>query len=59
MERSVAAAVGEGVDIACGVAVAVPIGSACWVVRLLLLYWPTIELFPRGRRGRCIFLQSG
>ncbi len=38
MERSVAATVGEGVDIAGDVAVAVPTGSAGWVVRLLLLY---------------------
>ncbi len=45
MERSVAAAAGEGVDIACDVAVAVPIGSACWVVRLLLLYRPTSDCF--------------
>ncbi len=38
MECSVAAAAGEGVDIAGDVAVAVPTGSACWVIRLLLLY---------------------
>ncbi len=38
MARSVAAAAGGGVDIAGDVAVAVPTGSACWVVRLLLLY---------------------
>ncbi len=38
MERSVAAAGGVRVDIAGDVAVAVLIGSACWVVRLLLLY---------------------
>ncbi len=38
MERSVAAAAGEEVDIAGDVAVAVPTGSACWVVKLLLLY---------------------
>ncbi len=38
MERSVAAAAGEWVDIAGDVAVAVPTGSAWWVVRLLLLY---------------------
>ncbi len=45
MERSVAAAVGKGVDIARDVAVAVPTGSACWVVRLLLLYRPTSDCF--------------
>ncbi len=38
MERSVVAAAGEWVDIAGDVAVAVPTGSAGWVVRLLLLY---------------------
>ncbi len=48
MERSVAAAAGEGVDIAGDVAVAVPTGSACWMVRLLLLYQsdrPTSDCF--------------
>ncbi len=48
MERSVAAAAGEGVDIAGDVAVTVPTGSACLVVRLLLLYLndrPTIDCF--------------
>ncbi len=48
MERSVAAAAGEWVDIAGDVAVAVPTGSACWVVRLLLLYLsdgPTSDCF--------------
>ncbi len=48
MERSVAAAAGERVDIAGDVAVAVPKGSACWVVRLLLLYLsdrPAIDCF--------------
>ncbi len=38
MERSVAAAAGEWVDIVGDVAVAVPTGSKSWVVRLLLLY---------------------
>ncbi len=38
MERSVAAAAGEWVDVAGDVAVAVPTGLASWVVRLLLLY---------------------
>ncbi len=48
MERSVAVAAGEGVDIADDIAVAVPTGSACWVVRLLLLHLndrPTIDCF--------------
>ncbi len=48
MERSVAAAAGEWVVIAGDVAVAVPTGSASWVVRLLLLYlsdWPTSDCF--------------
>ncbi len=48
MERSVAAAADERVDIAGDVAVAVPTGSACWVVRLLLLYLsdrPTSDCF--------------
>ncbi len=35
MERSVAAAAGERVDITGDVAVAVPKGSACWVVQLV------------------------
>ncbi len=38
MERSVAAAAVEWVDIAGDVVVAVTTGSASWVVRLLLLY---------------------
>ncbi len=38
MERSVAAAAEKRIDISGDVAVAVPSGSACWVVRLLLLY---------------------
>ncbi len=38
MERSVVTAAGEWVDIADDVAVAVPTGSASWVIRLLLLY---------------------
>ncbi len=48
MARSVAASAGEGVDIAGDVAVAVPTGSACRVVRLLLLYlsdWPISDCF--------------
>ncbi len=45
MERSVAAAAGEEADIARDVEVAVPTGSACWVVRLLLLYRPTSDCF--------------
>ncbi len=48
MERSVAAAAGEWVDIAGDVAIAVPTGSASWVVRLLLLYLsdrPTSDCF--------------
>ncbi len=48
MERSVAAAAGEWVDIAGDFAVAVPAGSACWLVRLLLLYVsdrPTSDCF--------------
>ncbi len=44
-----AAAAGERVDIADDVAVAVPTGSACWVVRLLLLY-------PSDRFYGCIKL---
>ncbi len=43
MKRSVAAAADERVDAAGDVVVAVPTGSACWVVRLLLL-----RLFPIG-----------
>ncbi len=46
MERSVAAAAGEWVDIARNVAVSE--GSASWVFRLLLLYlsdWPTSDCF--------------
>ncbi len=49
MERSVTAAAGEWVDIAGDVAVAVPTGTVCWVVRLLLLYLgdrPTSDCFP-------------
>ncbi len=48
MTRSVAASAGEGVDIAGDVAVAVPTGSACRVVWLLLLYLsdrPTSDSF--------------
>ncbi len=48
MERSVAAAAGEWVDIAGVVAVAVSTGSAGWVVRFLLLYLsdrPTSDCF--------------
>ncbi len=48
MELSVTAATGEGVDIAGDVAVAVPTGSAYWVVRLSLLYLsdrPTSDCF--------------
>ncbi len=48
MERSVAAAAGEGDDIAGDIAVAIPTGSACWMVRLLLLYLsnrPTSDCF--------------
>ncbi len=46
MERSVAAAAGEGVDIADDIVVAVPTGSAWWVVRLLYLNdRPTIDCF--------------
>ncbi len=36
MERNVAAAADERVDIVDDIAVAVPTGSACWVVRFLL-----------------------
>ncbi len=65
MERSVAAAAGERVDIAGDGAV--PVGSACWIVRLLLLHLgdqPTSDaagttIFPGGRGGHCISLQSG
>ncbi len=48
MERSVAAAVDEEVDIAGKVEVTVPTVSACWAVRLLLLYLsdrPTSDCF--------------
>ncbi len=45
MERSVAAAAGEGVDIARDVAVAVPTGSACWMVRLLVLHRTISDCF--------------
>ncbi len=46
MKRSVAAVAGEGVDIAGDVPFAVPIGSARWVVRLLLLYLSVTTTFP-------------
>ncbi len=68
MERNVAVAACERVDIAGDVAVAIPTGSACWVVRLLMLYLsdrPTSDCFrglvgdavdtiafPAGRRGQ-------
>ncbi len=48
MERRVAAAAGEAVEIAGDVKVAVHTGSACLVVRLLLLYLsdrPTSDCF--------------
>ncbi len=48
MERSVAAAAGERVGIACDVVFAVPTGSACLVIRLPLLYLtnrPTSDCF--------------
>ncbi len=69
IERSVAGAPGGRVDVAGAVAGAVPTGTACWVVRLLLLrLFPIGGLvgdaadtttFTGGQRGRCISLQSG
>ncbi len=72
MERGVAAAAGERVDIAGDGALAVHAGSTRRMARLLLLYLgdrPTSDCFvgyaagtttfPGGRRGHCIYLQSG
>ncbi len=48
MEQDVAASAGERVNIAGDGALAVPAGSACWMVQLLLLYLgnrPTLDCF--------------